>query len=145
MINVKFERWGGALLIRVNGYFQVKTALRVRDMTNLELDRAHAVKALLDLRKSVWLMNDDEWQLLSQQLAIEPIQAAMGVLGSELDSPNIWRACLAIMKSGRTRVPFTSPAHAAEWLGVPLQAVSPHREFQPAQPVGFPPRDASAE
>lgn len=146
MVNVKFERHGGALIIRVSGFYKPATARKVRDLTNAELQKAGAVKALLDLRKAVWLMTEDEWDALAAgEFAHQPIEAALGILGNELDSATIWRATLSMIKYGRTRVPFTSAAHAAHWLGVPSQSLSPLPEFQPGPPGASLQRPSSTE
>lgn len=133
---VRFSRHGGSLLAEVSGLYTSEAAMAIRDKINQELAHRHAVKALMDLRKAVVLIPEDDWCTLLENLGRCPIAAPLGMLVDEESMQQWCRRCMRMVERGFTRLAFDDPAQAARWSAIPAEALASIRPFVPVTSAG---------
>lgn len=115
---------GGALVVKMTGLLTLETAHQARGVIRASLIEREAVKAVLDIRGTVFLMSEDERRLFARQIIeARPFSAPLAILCDPPLWEGVFAHCMEIMQSGRTRFAFSLPAKAAEWAGVPLSAL----------------------
>jgi hypothetical protein len=128
-----FSRVCGLLVVQFRGIFDYGSVAELRREMVAETERRPAVKALVDLRPAIFIVNEDQMRrITAASLADHPVDVAVGILVNQVHLRMCFDHCAAMSAKSRTRVPLTSLEDAEEWAGVPLPMLRPTREFVPA-------------
>jgi hypothetical protein len=100
----------------VSGYLTLASSALMRERLIAEMEAHHAKSVVLDLRKAVHVLSDDDWQSLIDTRDLDfPMPVPVALVTTDVDLPKLQHLMKAMSDFGHLRGAFREPGRALEW------------------------------